>query len=663
MKGKNKLIFALFTIVALVATSVCFMFRDKVATIPYASAEEHEGFSAVLDDGVIFSAERIHIAEDRTKELSCSNGYKFNGIKTSNRGGASDVVEYFGDYGLYNSDNTYQSKDVIRDGDFVLVDNKSVLPTLEGYSVKQGIIVTFGSYVYAKDGSIVTNAYKEVDGEGNETDVEGSKINYVSAEAKLNGDIITLPSARSYGNSSYQDFTWFIIPQADDETTPENESTEGHYEISISYMINGTAKRFEFDFYLLLNSLYDTEVKIESAGHVNSYPTDPTMINTTPKSTSNSSYLRYSYFLGQQTTYPTLTFDYTRYTLDYVYNSGDVQKNVRFNYNAETETLELTTSLYNTDSTKYYKLQGFSNSIVTLMFVDNGKYEFDFKYIYNYADERVVIDETQIDYPNIELDIYGYQLKYSKSGYASADLTYLEIVQNQTMFILVNGFTDAKAEKMGSGLGVQYKLINANETENNKTSATGTIINGNFVNDVITGTTYGNVVSEQANYIDNLIISGNVKYPKTDRGLWFNLNDRFYLNTKDAAGAISWNSYYYFNATEKITDANKGDRIEFTKITTFTMPGYYLIQVAYQYEEGGNDVEYQYFAFQITSATPILNLYKTTAESFDMVDNTNGVYDNTENFYAYEYTNQNVFAYWRETGIFESTITGKLYYS
>ena len=98
-------------------------------------------------------------------------------------------------------------------------------------------------------------------------------------------------------------------------------------------------------------------------------------------------------------------------------------------------------------------------------------------------------------------------------------------------------------------------------------------------------------------------------------------------------------------------------------MTTFTTPGYYLIQLAYQYEGGENDVKYQYFAFEITSATPILNLYKTTAESFDMVDNAGGDSDNTENFYAHEYTNQNVYATWKDTEIFESKITGKLYYS
>ena len=93
MKGKNKLIVAIFAIMALVATGVSFAFKSKLTTIPYASAEEHAGYSAILDESVVFSAERVYIAEDRTNSLTYG-GYNFNSLKTANSGGMDDRIEY-----------------------------------------------------------------------------------------------------------------------------------------------------------------------------------------------------------------------------------------------------------------------------------------------------------------------------------------------------------------------------------------------------------------------------------------------------------------------------------------------------------------------------------------------------------------------------------------
>ncbi len=640
MKGKNKFIIAIFAMLAMVAAGVGFAFKSKLTTIPYANAEEHAGYSAILDESVVFSAERVYIADDRTSELNYGS-YGFASLKTSNSGG----VEYFGNYGLQSSGTNYQNKDVIRDGDFVLVDDERRLQASDGSNevlIKQGIMVTFGGYYFDDDGSIVTNTYGAAD-EGDDTKKYGAYIQYLSVQAKLNGEIINnVPNARSYSNAEYYDFTWFVEPSL---------ATEGHYEIEVEYIHKGTIKYFEFDFYLLLKSQYDTEIEVVTDGKTNEYPTAPTVEYANQKTTSTSSYLRYDYFTGERTEYPTLTFDYTRYNLSYVYNSGDVQKNVTFNYNYDAESLELTTSLYNTNTTKTYSLKGFDNSIVTLMFIDNGEYQFDFKYIYNHNNTHTVIAEEQVDYPNIELDIYGYQLKYSKSGYASADMTYLEIVENNTMFILVNGFSDAKSENLGSTLGAQYKLIDIEDVEDGINYKTGTILPGVKVDEILTGTTRAGIISDEDNYLATLVTTQDT-YPKTDRGLWFNLNDKYKLS----------DSYYYFNPTAPIDTALSSTiRKEFNKVTTFTTPGYYLIQVAYSYKNEADEEmsKYQYFAFQITSATPILNLYKTDAEGKD----SSGEYPNETAFYAHEFTKQNVFANWKETEVFETTITGKLYYS
>ena len=107
MKGKNKFIIMLFALITLVATSVSFAFSEKIKRIEYSDAAVIDGFTGELDGGVIFSAERVYMAEDRTKNVSY-NGVDSKGIYTKSG------LEYFMDYGLYNSTD-YSNKDIIYD--------------------------------------------------------------------------------------------------------------------------------------------------------------------------------------------------------------------------------------------------------------------------------------------------------------------------------------------------------------------------------------------------------------------------------------------------------------------------------------------------------------------------------------------------------------------
>ncbi|MBO5909991.1 MAG: hypothetical protein J6Q15_00630, partial [Clostridia bacterium] len=444
---------------------------------------------------------------------------------------------------------------------------------------------------------------------------------------------ITLPNARTY-NSRYNDFTWFITP---------GDATEGHYEITLSYMINGEDKPlYKFEFYLLLQSSYEEQQILNGFA----YESKPTMNNAMAKSTSTSTDLKYSFFSGLTTEYPTITFDYARYDLTYTHVSGDVQKTIKLDYDERNNQLILSTQIYNDVYQDVYPINTLykQTSIVTLMFVDSGKYDFNFDYIYRYGDVKKVIPETQIDYAKISLDIYGYQLKYSKAGYTSADMLYLEIYQNGTMFILVNGFTD---EGLASGkhsadktdLGVKYSLITSDEYK------TGVI----KLDDIQTGGIEGsfNSTEDAINQID---------FPKTDMGLWLTLNDNYNLDqsfycintapiTSDYVSAVGASSDYI-------------NRKDFNKVTTFTTPGYYFVQVSYQYKDENNESKnkIQYFAFQITSVTPTVELYKTREDVYTSEIEYN-------NFYAHEYTNQNVYANWKETEVFESKIKGKLYFA
>ncbi len=627
MKGKNKIILMLFAVMSLIATGVVFAFSGVTESINYASAMTSEAFTTELEGGVVFSAERVYFAEDRKQELTYRN-------ITSHQIYTNTGAEYFYDYGLrdaYN-ENDYTHKHIISSGDFVMVDDKAVysaVPTdankTDPVEIKQGIMLTFGGY-YKNGNDYSTNG-----------DNVGANIDFVSAQAFLNGELVTLPNSRGYTSSAgyKEDFTWFIVP---------SQTTEGYYEVNFTYMIDGKTLSYSFEFYLLLQTSYDKIIEVKG----NTYSTKPLIENCT--NINNS----YSFHSGTSLNYPTLTFDYSRYSLSYDYFNGDNQTEVKLEYDEKRQIITVSKKEYNEVEIKEYPIneQNSNNRIVTLMFVGQGKYDFDFKYIYKNQGETVLIPEEQILFENMELNIYGYQAKYSRAGFASADMTYLEIYQNGTMFILIDGYTDPSSEQTGDNLGVYYKL---DTTDASKKTGTVNTLNSKSANVFVT----------EKNSIYDLDKNDlkDIQYQKTDRGVWLTLNDEYLLSNDDGV-----QSFYYYGAERITTDYitaktknEKGEEVyanqkEFNKITTFTQPGYYLIQVRYEYAE--DLYKTQYFAFQITSATPILELFKTTAIKTEDIND-----ENIEKFYANEYTNQNVYANWKETGVFESTIAGKLYYT
>ena len=606
MKGKKFLIVTLmFILMAVISLGGVMGFGADLNSIKFAKAEAIDGFSEQYEGNIIFSVEKVYFAneENRNKNLTY-NGYEFNSIQNS-----QNETWYFGDNALISS-NDYSSKYIVRNGQYVIVDDmqskvasyQNEASAQESVNIKEGIMITLGGYYYSQNGEIVTT-----------TENSGANLEIVSIQVMLNGSsLLDIPGVRTY-NSKYYDFVWFI------DALEENE---GYYQIEIAYMVEGgTLLRQTFDFYMLLRSGYEQQQEINGQ----SYSTVPIIENAT-KNENN-----YTFNSGTTLQYPTLTFDYTRYNLSYTFNSGDTQRSVEFEYDEQNSRLLLHTTVYNSTTTKEYNISPeFNNTIITLMFVDAGEYNFNFQYVYYYQGVRLTIPEENLQVEDIKLNIYGYQLKYSKSGSLGADLTYLEIYQNGTMFILVNGFTDSTDIELGQSLGVNYTLTSGQYK-------TGTIETAN-------SKSAGFNLNDGEN-LENL----EIIYQNTNQGgLWLTLNDEYDLT----------NSYYYYNQKLDglIADGNKHN---LTKVSTFTSSGYYLIVASYSYTDnsGGTQVRTQYFAFRITSSTPKMNLFKT--------DETNVLYvtdENKENFYSHEYTNKNVYATWEEPGVFESKIQGILYY-
>jgi len=639
MKGKNKILLVLFALCALVATSVGFALHTT-GEIQYANAAEIPGFTAEVDGGIIFSAERVYFSQEdksgtynptyqnvATESVTYGN-HPFTRIETK------QGTRYFSDFGLtgYNG-HDYSHKHVIHQGDFVMVDDTAKLMADDSVTaIRQGIMITFGGYF--KDGNTyVTNADK------NEKE-RGAKISFVSAQAFLNGDYnnpLELPGARGYNDGEYyEDFTWFI---------PATKENEGHYEISFQYMKStgdnneSEALKYEFDFYLLLNSSYTNEVEVVNKGYVNKYASKPTIDGAYVPSGQKD----YEFNLGGEFKYPTLTFDYSRYDLTITHNSGDVTTTIDFNYDESKKVVTLSKKVYNDVKVDTYKIGDWGNTIISLMFSDHGRYEFSFDYIYKYKGEKITIPQSQIPFNNMILNIRGFQLKYSKAGFTSgADMTYLEIYQSNTMFVLLNGLINPNSVYNVNGFGVEYKLISPLTNER-----TGDI-------NLETSKTASFKPSKSLTELDESRELDNLSYPKTDRGLWLTVNDEPDFSVAEGETPAS---YYYYNPYNKIrdlSDANTEDsllkREAVTKVTTFTKTGYYVVVVESEYNIAGEKTLVQYYSFQITQATPILNLYKTND-------------DEIQEFYAYEFTNQNVFANWKDTEIFESTVVGKLYWS
>lgn len=639
MKGKKLLLIAItFAMLVGVASVFGVGFKIERAITPMANAKDIAGFSQAYDkttstsNDVIFSVEKVYFAsntEDRGKALkNASTNYDFKSMQNYN-----NTSWYYGDYELRDEivSGSYDNKYVVKNNDFVIVDDKKTIsaehldssttpPSTENVNVKEGLLITLGGYYY--NGTVINTT----------TDNAGANLELVSVTAWRNtdesGTPILLNGNRTY-NSRYYDFVWFL---------EANESTEGHYHLKIEYLqTNGSKQTQYFDFYMLLKSNYDDKANVN--GYEYTYA--PTMDYV------NGGNRKYTYNKDSNTNYPTLTFDYTRYDMSYTYITGDETRKVEFDYNQVDNALTLSTSIYNTTTTKPYQIKYSGNRFVTLMFTEIGKYTFEFEYLYNDGKSSTIVENLSVE--DIELTIHGYQLKYSKLGASSADMEYIEVVENGTICIVVNGYTDAEKFTKDDDLGVNYSFVQ----QGGKT---------------------GNVYRKESGSI--LKLTNSIEYVTTNQaGLWFDLNDTYdlvnskyyYAKTEIKVEATACsecaectaspaqscaNPTYIFKDSSETPVEITGEN--FTKVTRFTEKGFYLVQVAYKIS-GDNKIYYQYFAFEITSKTPMMDMHTID------IKNSNPNHETDMVFHSNKYTNKNVYAYWETPDRFESKLYAKVY--
>ena len=670
-----------------------------------------EEYSALLDGNVVFSAEKVAV-NSKMKKISgckdpnCENPEHFVPEAITSGSYKTFKVNYDDSdsnetYTFQDIENGKKNKTVIEDGKFVKLDNvydgeKFIIDGNTG--VQEAVMLSFGAYIFkpADDlvlESVVTNA-----------STQNAGITYLEVSILRNGKKLQIPSIRNITDKDgelYFDFAYLITQQEDD-------SNEGYYQISLRYMVDYVEHTSSFEFYMLNNRSYE-----QSLNQDYGYNAKPTLgwLGGSEFSKSNSNkvvneYVRY--FIGKENeligevSYPTITYDYTRYKLNYVLtanqmvttydfsvvynsNSGDITAKLVQDRTLYGETTTIESDLIDYDETT-------STNLVTIMLTEPGSYVISYEYLYKgYNSENA--PETEFESQDLKLAIHGMSLKYSKSGFESAKMQYFEIANkpgNNLDLVIPNGYNikDDISGLANEKLGFVYKLVESNSREGNiiLASSIDSLVNTSLKNqsfgeksyfDILTGegaigVLEPKVENESIVIADDLsdylsTILPNIAYAPTNQGsLWLEGNDEFknksfYFYSPSKFEAAS----ELFNWNENGTPLDPADDTitstkaqKFTNITSFNAKGYYLVFIQID-PNGINEDSYDYwqvFAFQYTSSSTNINI-----EAIN-VNNTPEITDDYEVIAGGKYTNKNVRISWKKPGIFDRTIS-PFYYS
>ena len=609
--------------------------------------------SQKYEDGVVFSVEQVYYSKTgRTAPLYLTAGQPESEL--TNVLGYDDNANYFLNYGGYGTANEVLNKKIINDGDYAYL-QENVTRTVfnesgESVSLNQGIMITLGGYVFDKDGMLHANSETSAESLTGYTYTNSttspavhyysSQLQSINIEMRRNGSVFTSTdesdeskkaSLRTYNKGLYFDFVYFL---------DYDNVNEGFYEINFSYVkVGGETQTHSFSFYILLSGKYDNSVVVNGQ----EYYMSPNISNANSKSSTQF----YSSVDKEQ--YPILTYDYKHYDMKYTYVHNDLVSNVVVRYeeipNQGIDRLVIESKTNGVVTTEYHSCKTFTeNDIVSFLFANVGQYEFEFNYVYYYNNTRLVVNNLTIE--NKVLNVYGYELKYAKTGFASSDLRHLSIVQNGTMIIPVNGYVNSVVtEDKTKDLGYMYEIV-APETVEGGKKKTGdiTILQTADVTSVadVDESVAGKIKIKDINALKNNLSKKD--FIDTDQGgLWFNLNDLYSLT----------NCYYLYSATMFKADTEGYTYEPINKATTFTKTGYYFVKVGYAVNSDPLVQIVQYFAFKISSGVANVQIYTTDGIEIPS--------SNSNRLYSNEFTNKNVYATWDDPTTFASSQSAKLY--
>lgn len=691
LKRKSKFLNRLFVSILAVVLSAGALFTGVILNrTKYTNAviEIGKDYSQKDDGDIVLSVEKVGIASTGDDYLDSSNydsmqnfyasadyafknalyktgGTKFNTLAVDRiRAGVTEYPNYY--YTDIANTKNNANKTVYQSGDYIMLENSLKTKTIDGKAVTyyytpnitaynsdqanaqevdvaEGVLFSFGSLIYgtqtSADGSVTEHLKRNT--EELENGYSYAKdIQQINVSATRNGEQIILPAVRQYGANNYQDFTYII---------PQRKGFDGHYEFVVEYRHNEEFKRQTFTFELVFKSTY-TEAEIFENGSGQAYATLPTI--ALPDAVGRT------FVLGSSKQYPTLTYDFSKYTLDYTHSANGVVTSYSYRRVRQAtvgENYSLVCTITNSDGviTKEIGLpEGETKAVI--MFTEIGSYQFSYDYIYNGEQNSMGFD-LQGD----NLNIVGYELKYSKVGYSEAQMRYIQInkhVYDKVVLVVPNGFERYNQPTDEQKLGVAYSINETTLTgENNRTgyvdSTQDTLINSGFNN--VDFDELFNSVAVVETETDVVTISNKLNIdmfkPTNQGGVWLASNSTYIANEHNADGTVkTWNSFYIYSTQPILSSTVLPEgktwadyREEITNLTTFNKVGYYLVCVSM-----ANGVK-QVFAFRYTNQTSVVNV--------SALNTGTGEYDLAVG--SGKYTNQNVRISWEEPKVFERAVS------
>lgn len=649
-----------------------------------------KGDETTSDDDVIFSVEKVLI----------SNEHDADGVPNALTG--TDVLKMYGgaksngedrEYTYKNIEKGSQNKTVIDNGDFAvlenIIDSNGNIAKVKGSDEQQAIMVSFGAYVYTPekilDENIVTSEKVEIaskDNAGKNTIYE--TISYLDVSLTKDGVLQTagfLPDKRNITVDSgpYFDFVYVIEQNAD-------SSNEGHYQFNIEYSIDSRIFNAEFEFYIVNSASYNRTNN--PSGKDYGYEAQPTLgwlevgkDDYTKKPQNKNDWVTYS--IGVQgvdeeiVSYPTITYDYTKYKLtykhianqknivhkfecEYLYGLGPTRAQLKHSITSNGETTIAEPVVLND-----FKLDSAIN-LVTIILTEPGSYTVDYEYIYS-GYKAEVAPELDIEKEPINLLVSGLQPNYSKIGYEGARLQYFNIAtkNNNSLDIFIPNGYDLENSDISSlkdkDLGFAYSFVEKDDNyregtlvlegsknalinaslSNNKTTDSGSdydFLKNNIT--AITSNTMGDAFKED---LDKVL--GRITYVDTNQGsLWLAGNDKYS------------NESFYFYALTPIKSNNilnadlLNSKKAFNNTTSFNSKGYYLVFVKVLPQKG--EEFWQIFAMQYTSSSVDINI-EAIMDDKGTLDTSDDIVEIVE---GGKYTNKDVRISWKKPGIFDRAI-------
>ena len=634
LKGKVLSLKIILSMLLILTAGFCFAINSvsenivkEKKLVSTAVFLKHEGsqreFSALFTGDVIFSVEKVGVNSESAEKASTG---------LVDRGDGDNIHTFLGseeNYVFQDLPSDGKDKTVIDNGDFVKFENLYNGGQYNIYgntSLQEAIIVSFGSYVY--DGVTVDIAKNGV-APNNEGAIHAG-ITLLDITIKKNGENLAIPSVRNISTSvgPFLDFVCMI---------KQDGNNEGKYEINIKYMAKNQENTASFEFNLVNNTSYT-----QSTNSTFGYNAKPTLGWTNSSNFEQTSSTFNNYYIGKtgsgtnDVSFPTITYDYTKFKLSYVHTAN--RKNTTHTLTASTKNnLAEIVWEYSGNETgkKTYDMIDYDSSssinLVTIMFTQPGTYVFTYEYLY---DGRVVSD-FGFEKGEIKLAIFGMSACYSKTNYEGAKLQYFNIAtktNNNLDLIIPDGYEvrENTSSKQNQKLGFVYSLV---ESENRE----GNVLKTNTINSMV-----NDYIGEFNDSTDVNTILDKISYAETNQGsIWIEGNDVY-----------TDKSFYYYS-TSKINDISSLTKEDFVNTTSFNKKGYYLVFVKVSPSGSTDSGEnyWQVFAFRYTSSSVDINV-DSIKEGGKLETVAGG-----------KFTNNEVQISWKKPGIFDRNIVGYYYSS